>query len=138
MALPACSRPYRILGVTGMAHISIENLVVEFAIFGANSRSLKNQILSQATGGRVMAGARDLITVRAIDGLNLEINDGDRIGLVGHNGSGKTTLLRVLAGIYKPSGGASLSKDGLARCSIPVPEWTRNPPASRTFICGDI
>jgi ABC-type polysaccharide/polyol phosphate transport system ATPase subunit len=89
-----------------MAHISIENLTVEFAIFGASSRSLKNKILSQATGGRVMAGARDIVTVRAIDGLNLEINDGDRIGLVGHNGSGKTTLLRVLAGIYKPSGGA--------------------------------
>ncbi|HEX7565187.1 MAG TPA: ABC transporter ATP-binding protein, partial [Bradyrhizobium sp.] len=67
-----------------MAHISIENLTVEFAIFGASARSLKNQILSQATGGRVMAGARDIVTVRAIDGLNLEINDGDRIGLVGH------------------------------------------------------
>jgi ABC-2 type transport system ATP-binding protein/lipopolysaccharide transport system ATP-binding protein len=53
-----------------------------------------------------MSGAHDVITVRAIDGLNLEINDGDRVGLVGHNGSGKTTLLRVLAGIYKPNGGA--------------------------------
>lgn len=89
-----------------MARISIENLTVEFAIFGASSRSLKNQILSQATGGRVMSGARDIITVRAIDGLNLEIKEGDRVGLVGHNGSGKTTLLRVLAGIYKPSAGA--------------------------------
>jgi ABC-2 type transport system ATP-binding protein/lipopolysaccharide transport system ATP-binding protein len=89
-----------------MAHISIENLTVEFAIFGARGRSLKNQIISHATGGRVMSGDRDIIVVRAIDGLNLEINDGDRIGLVGHNGSGKTTLLRVLAGIYKPSGGA--------------------------------
>lgn len=89
-----------------MAHISIENLTVEFAIFGASGRSLKNTILSSATGGRVMSNARDIITVRAIDGLNLEINDGDRVGLVGHNGSGKTTLLRVLAGIYKPSGGA--------------------------------
>ena len=89
-----------------MAHISIENLTVEFAIFGASSWSLKNQILSHATGGRVMSSARDIVTVRAIDGLSFEINDGDRIGLVGHNGSGKTTLLRVLAGIYKPSGGA--------------------------------
>ena len=89
-----------------MAHISIENLTVEFAIFGTNARSLKNQILSQATGGRVMSSARDVVTVRAIDGISLEINDGDRVGLVGHNGSGKTTLLRVLAGIYNPSGGA--------------------------------
>jgi len=88
-----------------MPHISIQNLTVEFAIFGANARSLKNKILSQATGGRIMAGAHDIVTVRAIDHINLEINDGDRIGLVGHNGSGKTTLLRVLAGIYKPNCG---------------------------------
>jgi ABC-type polysaccharide/polyol phosphate transport system ATPase subunit len=88
-----------------MAHISIENLTVDFALFGTNSRSLKKQILSQATGGRVMSGARDIVIIRAIDGLSLEINDGDRVGLVGHNGSGKSTLLRVLAGIYKPNGG---------------------------------
>ena len=53
-----------------------------------------------------MAGAHDVVTVRAIEGLNLEIKDGDRVGLIGHNDSGKSTLLRVLAGIYKPSGGA--------------------------------
>lgn len=52
-----------------------------------------------------MAGARDVVVVRAIDSLDLEIRDGDRIGLTGHNGSGKSTLLRVLSGIYKPSAG---------------------------------
>lgn len=88
-----------------MAHISISNLTVEFAIFGASSRSLKNSIIAQATGGKVMAGARDVVVVRAIDGLDLEIKDGDRVGLVGHNGSGKSTLLRVLSGIYKPTAG---------------------------------
>ena len=46
-----------------------------------------------------MSGARDVVTVRAIDSISLEIKDGDRIGLVGHNGSGKTTLLRALADI---------------------------------------
>lgn len=85
-----------------MARISIENLSVEFAIYGSNSRSLKNTIMAQATGGRIMSGARDVVAVRAIDGLSLELKSGDRVGLVGHNGSGKTTLLRVLAGIYKP------------------------------------
>lgn len=94
------------MGLT-MAHIFIRDLTVDFAIFGASSRSLKNTIVAQATGGRVMAGARNIVTVRAIDHLNLEIKDGDRVGLVGHNGSGKTTLLRVLAGIYKPVSGAA-------------------------------
>jgi ABC-type polysaccharide/polyol phosphate transport system ATPase subunit len=89
-----------------MAHISIENLSVEFAIFGGSSRSLKNTIMSQATGGRIVPGARDVVTVRALDDLSLEIRDGDRVGILGHNGSGKTTLLRVLAGIYKPVRGS--------------------------------
>ena len=89
-----------------MAHITIRDLTVEFAVFGANARSLKNTVLAQATGGRIMAGARDIITVRAIDHLSFEINDGDRVALIGHNGSGKTTLLRVLAGIYKPVAGS--------------------------------
>lgn len=88
-----------------MAHISIRNLSVEFKIYGANSRSLKKQILSQATGGRIASGADDSMRVKALDNISLEVNEGDRIGLVGHNGSGKTTLLRTLAGIYKPTGG---------------------------------
>jgi len=89
-----------------MARISIKNLTVKFKIYGSNSRSLKKQILSQATGGRIAGGADDSITVTALNNVSLEIRDGDRIGLVGHNGSGKTTLLRTLAGIYKPSAGS--------------------------------
>jgi hypothetical protein len=58
----AAGRAFRVVaGLSRMAHISIENLTVEFAIFGARARSLKNTILSQATGGRVMAGARDIV-----------------------------------------------------------------------------
>lgn len=37
--------------------------------------------------------------------VNLRINKGDKIGLIGFNGMGKTTLLRVLAGVRKPTAG---------------------------------
>ncbi len=40
--------------------------------------------------------------VRALSDINLRLESGDRLGLVGSNGAGKTTLLRVLAGIYEP------------------------------------
>ena len=37
---------------------------------------------------------------------NLQINEGDRIGLIGVNGSGKSTLLRIVAGLESPDSGA--------------------------------
>lgn len=51
--------------------------------------------------------------VRALHNISFELNDNDRLGLIGHNGSGKSTLLRVLAGIYKPQEGRIISEGHL-------------------------
>jgi ATP-binding cassette subfamily F protein 3 len=48
-----------------------------------------------------------------LDGINLEVYAGDRIGLVGPNGCGKTTLLRILAGVETPDSGVVETKAGL-------------------------
>lgn len=40
-----------------------------------------------------------------LNGLNLDIYEGDRIGLIGPNGSGKTTLLYIIMGLLKPNSG---------------------------------
>jgi len=41
-----------------------------------------------------------------LDGVNLLINDGERVGLIGPNGCGKTTLLQLIAGREKPDRGS--------------------------------
>ncbi len=41
----------------------------------------------------------------ALTNINLEIGDGELVGLVGPNGSGKTTLFNVISGFYRPSSG---------------------------------
>ena len=44
-------------------------------------------------------------TFTALTDINLEINQGEVIGIIGTNGSGKSTLLRVMSGIYPPDSG---------------------------------
>ena len=47
-------------------------------------------------------GTEELVV---LDGLSLEVNNGDFVALMGPSGSGKTTLLNLIAGIDKPTSG---------------------------------
>ena len=46
----------------------------------------------------------------ALNKVNLEVNEGEILGIIGPNGSGKSTLLRTISGIYRPDEGSIKSK----------------------------
>lgn len=43
--------------------------------------------------------------IRAVDGVDLTVGQGELFGLIGHNGAGKTTLFRMLLGLLAPTAG---------------------------------
>ena len=57
---------------------------------------------------RLEAISKKFGPVEAIRSLDLDVRDGEWLGLLGHNGSGKTTLIRVLLGLSQPSSGRIL------------------------------
>jgi len=89
-----------------MAKVVANNLVVDYPIYGTNSRSFKNAFIRTATGGLLARNANEQVVVRALNGVTFELGEGDRVGIVGHNGSGKSTLLRVIVGAYEPVSGS--------------------------------
>lgn len=50
--------------------------------------------------------------VVALEEIDLDIHEGEIVGLVGSNGAGKTTLLRLLSGVYRPTNGRVVLADG--------------------------
>jgi ABC-2 type transport system ATP-binding protein/lipopolysaccharide transport system ATP-binding protein len=87
-----------------MVFLRLRDLWVEFPIYQGSSRSLKKSLLAKAQGN-LAKDARDRVNVVALSDLNLDIEHGDRLAVLGANGAGKSTLLKVLAGIYEPTRG---------------------------------
>lgn len=87
-----------------MAHVIFKNVCVDFPIYNARNRSIKNTLMQAATGGKVDFGAKETI-IRSLHNVSFNLKPGDRVGLVGHNGAGKSTLLRTLGRVYEPTAG---------------------------------
>lgn len=48
---------------------------------------------------------REYETVRAVDGIDFSVGEGERVGFLGPNGAGKTTTLKMLSGLLHPTAG---------------------------------
>jgi len=84
-----------------MNTIELHNIALDYQLEAEDGFSFKNALLNF-----YLKAKRPKINVyRAIDNLNLSINQGEKVGIIGLNGAGKTTLLKLIAGIIPPTSG---------------------------------
>lgn len=76
--------------------VRIRDLVKHFDISGSWLDQLK------FSGGRIR---REKTVVRAVNGISLDINEGETVSVVGESGCGKSTLARTVLGLYPPESG---------------------------------
>jgi ABC-2 type transport system ATP-binding protein len=88
------------------AAIKIENLSKRFKLLDQRYTSLKERIIHLCK-----VPSKEFW---ALNDINLEIYEGQTIGLLGRNGSGKSTLLNCIAGIIKPTMGKVVLRGRLA------------------------
>ncbi|MGF6645838.1 ABC transporter ATP-binding protein [Paraburkholderia sp. GAS82] len=92
-----------------MAYIELKGATLDLPIYDVQGRSLKKTVLRLGRRNTIAEGTDGVVVVRAINNVDLRLEKGDRIGLIGRNGAGKSTLLRMMAGIYSPTLGSVVS-----------------------------
>src|SRR5262245_23479680 len=84
-----------------MARIDLDNVSLTFRVRHLGRVTLKEYLVRQL----YWRSRNPSIEVKALRDVTLHLEDGDRLGVVGHNGAGKSTFLKLLAGVYPPTTG---------------------------------
>ncbi len=79
-----------------MALVEVENLTKEFRVF---------QRAEGVWGGIKNLFHRKYETLRAVDDISFQIDEGEMVGYIGANGAGKSTTIKMLTGILVPTSG---------------------------------
>lgn len=90
-----------------MSSVVFENVNLQFTYHQA--LSIKNLLF------RVRETHDSVRTIHALKDVSFSLQDGDRLGIIGHNGAGKSTLLKTIAGIYTPTSG-QIKLEGRPTC----------------------
>jgi lipopolysaccharide transport system ATP-binding protein len=84
-----------------MARIELDKVNLTFNVRKNTGLTLKEFVVR----GLFRQSVNPRMQVHALKDLDLRIDEGQRVGIVGHNGAGKSTILKLLAGIYPATSG---------------------------------
>ncbi|MBV8606438.1 MAG: ABC transporter ATP-binding protein, partial [Singulisphaera sp.] len=84
------------------ALIELEDVSLRFVSYFDKQYSLKRAALDLLLRREAPVSSSEFWALR---GVNLRVETGERLGILGANGAGKSTLLRLLARIYPPTSG---------------------------------
>jgi len=93
-----------------MARIELDKASLTFEIRERGRVTFKEFVVRQM----FRRGANPVTRIPALADISLEINAGERVGILGHNGAGKSTMLRLLGGIYPPTSGKRIVEGRLS------------------------
>jgi lipopolysaccharide transport system ATP-binding protein len=83
-------------------HIVLKNVNLHYASVAYQERSMKSMLTKIL---RLKKNRVSLSDIHALKNINITIQQGERVGLLGHNGAGKSTFLKMIAGLYPISSG---------------------------------
>lgn len=84
-----------------MARVELDDLSLTFRVRREQQVTLKEYLLKQM----FRPSRNPKFEVRALQNISFTVEQGQRLGVIGHNGAGKSTLLKLLAGVYPPTSG---------------------------------
>lgn len=87
--------------------ISLQDVDLEYELHFDRTNTLKEWVVNKISRKRYVD--RDKDTFLALNGINLEVRESERVGIIGFNGAGKSTLLKVISGILRPTRGQILT-----------------------------
>lgn len=100
--------------------INVENLSKKFIIAHKEQEryTALRDVIERQTKKILSFGSKNKSYVKeefwALNDISFEVNQGDRVGIIGRNGAGKSTLLKILSRITEPSSGRVTIKGKVA------------------------
>jgi len=83
--------------------INLKNVSLAYELHYDKTNDFKEYVINRLIKRKYVHKAKDVHN--ALDGIDLNIAVGERVGIIGLNGAGKSTLLKVISGILKPTTG---------------------------------